>query len=110
MNGEIPNCPVCNRPVRAMTVRGPTEATVEPCGHKVDPTQIDNQLDESKSPTDNVDGRKRQHNTLLLETAEEGELAAAVTISGLGHDASPAICECIEDLIEREAGHLIREY
>lgn len=39
----------------------------------------------------------------------DGDLAALVTITGGGHEASPTIVACVERAIRDELDHLIRE-
>lgn len=45
---------------------------------------------------------------LTLETVD-GDLAAIVTITGMGHDASPVIVEHVAEAIHREFGHIMRD-
>lgn len=40
---DLPECPVCGEPVLEKTVIGPTEAVLGPCGHHVDPSEVDDE-------------------------------------------------------------------
>ena len=37
---EEPRCPVCGSPVASVTVIGPDEAIVDPCGHQIPPQAL----------------------------------------------------------------------
>jgi hypothetical protein len=38
---EEPRCPVCGGPVTSVTVIGPDQAIVAPCGHRAPPDAVD---------------------------------------------------------------------
>lgn len=50
----------------------------------------------------------KQPTNMLIETVG-GEAAVAVTINGLGHEASPELVSEVEWAIQTEVGHLVEE-
>ena len=40
--GHLPDCPHCGQPAATVTIRGPMDRIVNPCGCRVDPVTIAN--------------------------------------------------------------------